>query len=371
MKKIIGLILILCLLFSFTADAFAAGKPKITKQPVNGIVKKGKVSFQVKVTGSVDSISWYLVNPDTGEAITAKRMKKEKTVPKLVISGENSRKLSLSKVPEGMHGWSVYCHISGNGYKLDSDTVLILIDGMEAPEANNQAPAEDTPPADENPPAEDNPPAEESLPAEDTTPAEESQPAEDITSAEENQPAADVPPADSEAEPESKTFKVSSSARVLYRLDISGKTADDKPASSLEFDGPGSFIVRSDDPISSWSVNGIRFEPAAPVYEFKVTNVTKKLSLDFDIQHKSASSAVVDESKMCKVSCEGCTFTCITRQLYSVNEGEVPSGSMITIIAGDSSLTKNGYTINGGNPDYLNLSTFSFTVEEDVTIVLK
>jgi hypothetical protein len=354
MKKIIGLILVFCLLFTFTADAFAAGKPKITKQPVNGTVKKGKVSFQVKVSGSVDSISWYLINPDTGEAVTAKKLKKDKTFPKLVISGENRSKLSLSKVPDEMHGWSVYCHISGNGYKIDSDIVMILVDGMEAPETDtpdkpdDKAPAEDTPPADDSSP-------------EDTGDTGKEKP--DTGNTDEDEP--------EETKPANSVVKVTSSAKVLYQIDASGKISDEKATSKLEFNGPGSFMVKSDEPITSWSANGVRFEPSEPVYEFKVSNVTSDLSLDFNVQKKAASSTVVDESKPCKVTCEGCTFTCIPKQLYSVSEGEVPSGSLITVTAGNSALTKNGYVINGSEPDYQDKTSFSVTVEEDMKIVLK
>ena len=349
MKKIIGLILVFCLLFTFMADAFAAGKPKITKQPVNGTVKKGKVSFQVKVSGSVDSISWYLINPDTGEAVTAKKLKKDKTIPKLVISGENRSKLTLSKVPDEMHGWSVYCHISGNGYKIDSDIVMILVDGMEAPETD--APAK----PDDNPPAEDTAPADD---AGDSGKEEADTGSTDEGGTDENKPADTV-------------VTVTSSAKVLYRIDASGRISDEKASSKLEFNGSGSFIVKSDDPISSWSANGVRFEPSEPVFEFKVSNVSSDLSLDFNVQRKSASSIVVDESKPCKVTCDGCTFTCIPKQLYSVSEGEVPSGSLITVTAGNSTLTKNGYIINGGEPDYQDKTSFSITVEEDMTIVLK
>lgn len=358
MKKILGLILVFCLLFTFTADAFAAGKPKINKQPVDGNVKNGKVSFQVKVSGSVDSYTWYLINPETNETVSAKQLKKNKTIPKLSISGENRSKLSLSKVPESMHGWSVYCHISGNGYKLDSDTVLILIPGKDVPEKESPSGSDDSSAEPEG-----------NTDSSDGTDDSGSEPAgQQPDDAESPENTAGDPADDTEnAETANSVVTVSSSARVLYPLD----QPDAKASSKLEFTGSGSFMVKSEEPISSWSVNGARFELAEPVFEFKVTNVTSSLNLDFSIQRKAASAIVVDESKPCTVTCEGCTFTCIPRKLYSVTEGQVPAGSQITVIAGNPSLAKKGYVINGADPDYQDLSSFSLIVEEDIKIVLK
>ena len=74
MKKILGLILTLCLVFVVAADTFAAGKPAFTKQPENGTTnKKGTVSFQIKTTGSVNSITWHFIDPATGTDYTGKK----------------------------------------------------------------------------------------------------------------------------------------------------------------------------------------------------------------------------------------------------------------------------------------------------------
>lgn len=362
MKKAIGLILVFCLLFTFAADAFAAGKPNIKKQPVDGKVKNGKVSFQVKVSGSVDSYTWYLINPETNEAVSAKQLKKNKTIPKLVISGENRAKLSLSKVPESMHGWTVYCHIAGNGYKVDSDSVLILYPGKDVPDKESPSGSDDS-----SAEPEDKAKADSSDASDDSgSESAGQQPIDSDTASPEND--AGEPADENEDTPAaSSVVAVSSSARVLYPLD----QPDAKPASKLEFTGSGSFMVKSEEPISSWSVNGVRFELAEPVFEFKVTNVTSSLNLDFSIQRKAASAIVVDESKPCTVTCEGCTFTCIPRKLYSVTEGQVPAGSQITVIAGNPASAKNGYVINGADPDYQDLSSFSLIVDEDMKIVLK
>ena len=75
MKKIISLVLAFCLVFAFASEAFAAGKPTITKQPETSTTsKKGAVSFSISVKGTVDSYTWYFINPENGEKVSGKKM---------------------------------------------------------------------------------------------------------------------------------------------------------------------------------------------------------------------------------------------------------------------------------------------------------
>ena len=303
MKKLLGIILTLCLVLTLAADAFAASKPEITKQPETATTsKKGAVAFSISVKGSVSSYTWYFVNPETGDKVSGKKL--SSTVKGVKVSNPNSKKISLSHVPESMHGWSVYCHINGNGYKIDSDTVTLYVYGMDIPETgSSEAPAAD---ADAKPEAE---PA--SAPAE-SNPVPAPAVAESGESA--SQQGGDQAVgtdqgegADSELIIENRAITVTSSSKNLFRLDNKGNITDASPVSSLEFNNAGSFAVRSDEPIKSWTVNGIRFEPAQPVNEFKVMNVTESIALDVKIARTSAAEAEIDESKMCKVTCKGCT----------------------------------------------------------------
>ena len=175
--------------------------------------------------------------------------------------------------------------------------------------------------------------------------------------------------ADSDIVAENRTITVTSPSKVLLKLDSKGNATDAAPVSSLEFTNAGSFAVRSDDPIKSWTVNGIRFEPAQPVNEFKVTNVTESIVLDIKTVRTSTAEAELDESKICKVTCKGCTFTYLSKGLRSVTEGEVPSGARIKVIADNSDLASGGYSVNGGEPESVGKASLQLTVTEDVTIV--
>ena len=362
MKKLLGIVLTLCLVLTLAADAFAGSKPEFTKQPETATTsKKGAVSFSVSVKGSVSSYTWYFVNPETGDKISGKKL--SSSVKGVKVTNPNSKKISLSHVPESMHGWSVYCHVNGNGYKIDSDTVTLYVYGLDKPEAEPAAAADATAvpeSAEAKPEAqpEASPAVAESV--ESVTPEVE-EPSDGSDQGE---------GADNEMVMENRIIKITSSSKVLFKLDNKGNITDASPVSSLEFTNAGSFAVRSDDPIRSWTVNGIRFEPAQPVNEFKVTNVTDSLVLDVKIARAGAGSAAeVDESKMCKVTCKGCTFTYLGKGLRSVTEGEVPSGASIRVIADSSDLADGGYSINGGEPESVGKASLQLTVTDDVTIV--
>ena len=340
MKKTIGLILALCLVFVLAADAFAAGKPAFTKQPETSTTnKKGTVSFSVKTTGSIQSLTWYFIDPATGNSYTGKQLAKH--FKGLSVGNPNGKKITLKKVPEAMHGWTVYCHVNGNGYKLDSDRVQLLVYGMEAP-AQGIVEAEVTSSSGNNSAA--------------SSGSSETGDEQDEDS--------------SSGEMQDRTFTVSCSGRLLRKLDSAGKIIDGAPVSSLEFTNTGSFIVTSEEPIKSWTANGIRFEPAEPLKEFKVMNVTASLTLDVKID-RTAADVQVDESNMCKVTCSGCTFSYLRGQLLSVSSGEVPAGAQISIVSDSSDMTDTGYRINGGDISYSGISSFMITVTGDTEIVVE
>lgn len=360
MKKIIGLVLALCLVFSLAAGAFADSKPTITQQPETSTTsKKGSVSFSVKVKGTVSSYTWYFINPATGEKVSGKKL--NSVVKGVKVANPNSKKISLSKVPESMHGWLVYCHINGNGYKIDSDQVMLLVYGMEAPENTVPAPA----------PAENEDQGQEGAETAEAQP--ETQPETQPESQTETQPEAqaqDVPEDEMfAAEPDAIT--VSASAKVLYKLDASGNKTDESPVSKLEFTGSSDILVASEEPIISWTINGVRIQPTEPVTEFKLVSVSSNVSMDIKIKQASAADAQVDESNMCHVVCEGCTFTYLPYKLMSVTEGDVPAGAPIRISANTSEGADAGYTINGGEPEGEGSANYQFTVTEDVKIVSK
>ena len=352
MKKILGLILAFCLVLGIAASAFAA-KVSITKQPETSTTnKKGTVSFSIKTSGSVNSITWHFINPETGEDFTGKKL--PSAVKGVKVANPNSKKITLKKVPESMHGWVVYCHINGNGYKLDSDKVMLLVNGLEPPAEMPAVMA----------PAEPEPAPEE------TTKDSKKDKEKDDSGNSDTGESGDT--GDTEAPPpEKEPITVSCNTKALRMLDKSGAVMEGDPVSSLDFgeETSGSFMVTSAEPIKNYTVNGVLIEPTEPVTEFKILNVTAPVTLRLKINRVTASSVQVDESHMCKVVCTGCTFSYLRGGLRGVTEGEVPAGAPISIVADSADLAAKGYKINGAEPINSGMASFRYIVSDDVEIV--
>lgn len=372
MKRFLGLVLALCLILGIAAEAAAAGKPVFSQQPESATTdRKGTVSFSVKVkaNGSKVSYTWYFVNPATGEKVSGKNL--SKTVKGVKVAKPNTPKITLKKVPAEMHGWLVYCHINGNGYKQDSDQVVLNVYGMEPVSDPSAQPEEAGEPA-----AGPEQPAEGTETAE---PAEGGETAEAVPEggeaapegAEAAEPAAADDPESEGADYVSRDITVSASAAFLIPIDSMGKATSDTPVSTLTFTDTGNVSIRSEEPIKSWTINGIRFESENPQNTINLFNISEDLTISLSTEQKTAASAQVDESVVCKVTCEGCAFTCATKGIRNATEGEVPSGSLITVFAKDSSALPNGYVINGAEAAYKNKASFQLTVTEDTNITLK
>ena len=131
MKRLLSLLTVLCLLLSMVVPAFAAGGVTITMQPESQTVKKGgKVTFSFRCTGQT-AITWYFVNPETGEAVPCSKI--GSYFKGVRVSGQNSYNLRLSKVSEDLHGWFFCVKAKGNGRTVQSDYVQLLIKGLPEP----------------------------------------------------------------------------------------------------------------------------------------------------------------------------------------------------------------------------------------------
>ena len=93
MKRFLAFLLMLCLALSVFSVA-AADKPVISKQPETQTVKKGgSCSFTTKIKNA-EGITWYFINPETGEKTSARNI--TKIFKKLVVKNPNGQKLTRS-----------------------------------------------------------------------------------------------------------------------------------------------------------------------------------------------------------------------------------------------------------------------------------
>ena len=354
MKRIVGLILVFCLVFSMIAEAAAEPKWEITEQTkVTVKEKKGKatsVTVTVKAKGKGIKYQWVFVDPeDSSRTSTGKKVAKEiKELKGLVVKGATSNKLTLTKIPDALNGWSVYCHLYSNAYKLDTDPVVITLPGMEEPSAESESEGKDSESGEDA----------KSGKTEET--AERKSSDEEGGEDEEGEGATEEP----------KEFTVSANGNILYKADSMGNP-DGDAVSSLTFTGSGNVVVKSEDPFKSWTVNGVRFEPEEEISSFKMLNLSSDTSISLKVAAKTAASAKVDESNMLTVTCKGCTFTYLRGGLKKVASGKVPSGAVIYVFADSYDAAANGYVVNGGEAQSLGAASMQVTVTEDTEIVVK
>ena len=344
MKKIVALLLICCLTLGL-ATAYAAG-PKITKQPEFGKSKtETTVVIEIKAK-SYKGLTWRFVNPDTGEELTAKEL--AKAFDGIKVKNPNKAKITLEKVPAELNGWEVYCHLSGNGYQVDSDRLTIELGAAAEPAATPAAtPAAETVPA-----------ASESV--------GESAPVEPAA-----EPAAEPVPAENEEEgiAEPETITVTGENVTLVSLDSFGRPNEENSGASLTFTEFGSVEARAEGEVEYWIINRIRVTPDTDVSSFKLQNITSDMTIAAvapdpdDIQ--------LNSSDRVQIVCSGCRFTYMADNLVSVTAGSVPRGADIIVMADSTDAAAGGYSINGGEFSREGKISFRLNVTEDTQIKTK
>lgn len=335
MKKFVSLLLVLCLVLGGVSAALAVGAPVVTKHPVSAQVdKNGRVEFSFTIAKNnylqnKQGVSWRFINPETGAEFTGSELQEVmKDVKGFKVDVANGRsKVILKKVPESMHGWQVYAHVSNkSGYSVDTEKATIWVHDPDQPE-----------------------------------------------------PAAAPEPAAPAAQPAAGEITVFGENLLLLPLDAEGNPQEDRAASSLSLAVGSGVEVRFSAPVTGWVINGLEVILTTAVTSFQVKNLTA----DTAIQAVPAPAAAPAEETPAAeppaedpqpvgdgflVTCTGCFFTYHAGGLRSVTSGTVPAGASIIVFADDPA---NGYSINGGAPERAGTSSFRLTVEGNTTITVQ
>ncbi len=124
-KKIISLLMLLMLLASCIPVAQAASAPEVITHPEPQIViEGGKCTFTAAGKGHT-GITWRIQSPDGSEDFPFTDAPTH--FRGLKVSGKNSNKLTLSKIPGEMDGWLVYCCYSNKTGKTNTDMVPLFV----------------------------------------------------------------------------------------------------------------------------------------------------------------------------------------------------------------------------------------------------
>ena len=364
LKRLIAVLMILCLMLGFSTVAMAA-KPVITQQPETMTVKKGgTVSFTIKAKNA-NSITWHFINPMTGQDLTGKQL--SKSIPGVKVVSPNGKKITLKKVPEAMHGWSVYCHLGQKNSGVDSDTVMLLIDGKELPEAT-PVPTK----------------AVSASAADDSRKSSETESSSSIVAVS----TVTASPTPSPTPKPEKIVITGNSKIDLFAVDSKGEPTG-KSVQELTFNEPAaSFYVKIPDAtegtISYVSLDSVRLTPDGETRGMTVRGWPTSASVKIKVKKPGSESEEdtskalvlpeeteepVDPSTLVTVKCENCRFTGYHSSF--AGSGEVPVGSTITVIASGGMVGK-GYFINGAKKAvHKNEASFQYVVEGDTVIVME
>ena len=144
-KKIISLLMLLMLLASCIPVAQAASAPEVITHPEPQIViEGGKCTFTAAGKGHT-GITWRIQSPDGSEDFPFTDAPKH--FRGLKVSGKNSNKLTLSKIPGEMDGWMVYCCYSNKTGKTNTDMVPLFVTDRSGNRINGNAAAPTATPA--------------------------------------------------------------------------------------------------------------------------------------------------------------------------------------------------------------------------------
>ncbi len=379
MKKIVSLLAVLCLLLGCVSVASAA--IQITQQPETQTVKAGgNVTFTVKAKGvNGSAITWYFTNPETGETTTGKKL--SSVVKGVKVQNPNSLKITLKKVPEAMHGWTMHAHIGRKTGGVDTDEVMILIAGLEPPEDVPAAAPKDEEDTKETADTKN----EDSKDTKDTAKNTGKNSGKNSGSKGSDEPAVTPEPQIVYVTPEPPgpiVITANGKATELYLMDSKGQVVGDA-VSELTFEAgkPANFYVKmaegTEGTLAYVTVGNTRLIPEGEVTGMSVrgweTSATVKIKVNKGDEEPMATRVPVveedvDESQLVTVTCTNCRFTG-WHNTYATT-GKVPVGSTIMVFA-DSGLIRKGYTINGQDKQFKNQASFEFVVEEDTEISLE
>lgn len=118
MKKLISFVLILVLVLSVGALAFAdCDALCITKNPADKVRTAGDTAIFSAGAAGYDTLSWFFVSPD---GILCSVQDFRCRFPYASVDGEHTTSLMVKNLGTDMNGWGVFCSFFSSEAKLDT-----------------------------------------------------------------------------------------------------------------------------------------------------------------------------------------------------------------------------------------------------------
>ena len=106
-----------------------SGLPKVTKHPVSETVKEGGFAEFVSRADNCTSIIWHLQSPGGGTDVLAKDAPNR--FPGLIVTGLESERLGLDRIPKGLDEWRVRAEFVGRNGNVWSEPAVISVINQE------------------------------------------------------------------------------------------------------------------------------------------------------------------------------------------------------------------------------------------------
>ena len=131
MKKLISVVLVLVLVLSVGAMAFADNNTvNITKNPTDEVRFVGENAIFKSAATGYDKLTWNFQSPDK-KAVTVEEFKTR--FPYAVVEGENTTTLTVKNLSLDMNGWAVYCGFSNGDTEVDTTLAFLYVNVYTAP----------------------------------------------------------------------------------------------------------------------------------------------------------------------------------------------------------------------------------------------
>ena len=104
-----------------------ANYPRVTKDPGSETVKaNGACQFVTRYENALWA-QWRFISPDGTQDLDYHEMRE--AFPQLIISGGESKDVTLSNIPAELHGWQAYCRFTNAYGSTDTKPATISIQG--------------------------------------------------------------------------------------------------------------------------------------------------------------------------------------------------------------------------------------------------
>lgn len=140
MKKLISFVLILVLVLSVGALAFADRDALcITKNPADKVRTAGDTAFFTSGAAGYNALSWTFVSPD---GILCSVQDFRCRFPHASVDGEGTTTLMIKNLSSEMNGWAVFCSFFNSGTEVNTTRANLYVNAvhMTVPILSNIAP---------------------------------------------------------------------------------------------------------------------------------------------------------------------------------------------------------------------------------------